>query len=213
MNLLQNLQDIIGQGLSGRSGGNAGNNAKDGGGLSNLSGLLGPAALGGLAGLLLTSKAARGTAAGALLAGGGALLWNKYKNRVQAANSGTPDYGKQVSPPDLRAERLVRAMVFAAKSDGHIDDKERQAIQDNLQKLNFGPEAEALIQQAMQEPLDPMRLARDVHSAEEALEVYTLTCAVIDPDHFMELSYLDALADALHIPADVRAELTAKAGG
>ena len=32
-----------------------------------------------------------------------------------------------------RAARLIRAMVFAAKSDGHIDDKEQRAIQDKQQ--------------------------------------------------------------------------------
>lgn len=202
MNLLQNLQNMLDQGLSGVSG------SKDG---NNLSGLLGPAALGGLAGLLLTSKAARGTAAGALLAGGGALLWNKYKDRIQAANSNTPDYEKLDSPPDRRAARLIRAMVFAAKSDGHIDDKEQQAIRDKLQSLNLGTEAEEIIRQAMQEPLDPASIARDVSNAGEALELYTVTCAVIDPDHFMERSYLNALGDALHIPADVRAEFIAKA--
>lgn len=202
MNLLQNLQNMLDQGLSGVSG------SKDG---NNLSGLLGPAALGGLAGLLLTSKAARGTAAGALLAGGGALLWNKYKDRISAPGN-APEYGRLDSPPDRRAERLIRAMVFAAKSDGHIDDREQQAIREKMQSLNLGPEAEEIVQRAMQEPLDPASIARDVGNAGEALELYTFTCAVIDPDHFMERSYLEALGDALHIPADIRAELAAKPG-
>lgn len=39
---------------------------------------------------------------------------------------------------------------------------------------------------------------------EEALEVYFLSNLVIDVDHFMERSYLQALGDALKIPADVR---------
>ncbi|MDR2925839.1 MAG: hypothetical protein LBU76_07835, partial [Azoarcus sp.] len=63
MNLLQNLQGILGQGLSGLGGAATSGNENG----NPLSSLLGPAALGGLAGLLLTSKAARGSAAGALL--------------------------------------------------------------------------------------------------------------------------------------------------
>ena len=51
---------------------------------------------------------------------------------------------------------------------------------------------------------DPQRLARDVHNEEEALEIYFLSCAAIDIDHFMERSYLNALGDALKIPQDVR---------
>ncbi|HDL6753159.1 TPA: DUF533 domain-containing protein, partial [Yersinia enterocolitica] len=35
-------------------------------------------------------------------------------------------------------------------------------------------------------------------------ELYFLSCAVIDVDHFMERSYLAALGDALKIPQDVR---------
>lgn len=39
---------------------------------------------------------------------------------------------------------------------------------------------------------------------EEALEVYFLSNLVIDVDHFMERSYLQALGDELKIPQDVR---------
>ena len=201
MSLLQNLQNMVQQGVSGISG-SLGNDA--------LSKLLGPAALGGLAGLLLSSKAARGSAAGALLAGGGALLWNKYKDRIMQANSGSPEYGQTASAPDERAGRLIRAMVFAAKSDGHIDDKEQQAIQAKLRDLNLGPEGESLVQKALEEPLDPSLIAKGVSNADEALELYTLSCAVMDVDHFMERSYLEALGQALNIPPDVRAEIMDK---
>lgn len=205
MNILQNLQDIIGQGVSG---------LKDGKNLDNLSGLLGPAALGGLAGALLTSKAARGIVGGALLAGGGAMLWNKYKDRFQgvypqdaSAPAGAPPAPSQTRE---RAERLVQALVFAAKSDGHIDDKEQRAISDNLQKLNIGTDAQQLVQDALNQPLDPNLIAKGVTSEEEALQIYALSCAAIDVDHFMERSYLDALAQALKIPPDIKKELEAK---
>ena len=52
--------------------------------------------------------------------------------------------------------------------------------------------------------LDPVRLAQSVKNEEEALELYFLSCAAIDIDHFMERSYLNALGDALKIPHDVR---------
>jgi uncharacterized membrane protein YebE (DUF533 family) len=56
----------------------------------------------------------------------------------------------------------------------------------------------------MNRPLDPQWLAADVKNEEEALELYFLSCAAIDVDHFMERSYLSALGDALKIPQDVR---------
>jgi hypothetical protein len=44
---------------------------------------------------------------------------------------------------------------------------------------------------------DPQRLAQGISSEQEALEIYYVSCAVIDIDHFMERSYLNALGEAL----------------
>ena len=171
-----------------------------------------PGALGGLAGLLVANKSSRKLLAkygtGALLAGGGAIagtvLWNKYKDRVRTAHSDEPDYGQHTSPLDLRTERLILALVFAAKSDGHIDDKERSAIEQKLREAGVEEQGRTLVAQAIEQPLDPQRLAQSVKNEEEALELYFLSCAAIDIDHFMERSYLNALGDALKIPQDVR---------
>ena len=171
-----------------------------------------PGALGGLAGLLVANKSSRKLLAkygtGALLAGGGAIagtvLWNKYKDRVRTAHSDEPDYGHHTSPLDLRTERLILALVFAAKSDGHIDDKERSAIEQQLREAGVEEQGRTLVAQAIEQPLDPQRLAQSVKNEEEALELYFLSCAAIDIDHFMERSYLNALGDALKIPQDVR---------
>ena len=53
--------------------------------------------------------------------------------------------------------------------------------------------------------------AADIQSVEQGEDIYRLSCVVIDIDHFMERSYLDALADALGIPPARRAELEADA--
>ena len=183
-----------------------------GSGEQGLSKLLVPGALGGLAGLLVANKSSRKLLAkygtGALLAGGGAIagtvLWNKYKDRVRAAHRDEPHYGEHTSPLDLRTERLILALVFAAKSDGHIDDKERAAIEQQLREAGVEEQGRTLVAQAIEQPLDPQRLALSVKNEEEALELYFLSCAAIDIDHFMERSYLNALGDALKIPQDVR---------
>jgi len=199
-NWLQQIQSV----LTKKSG-----ESKQGGGLSDM---LAPGALGGLAVMLISSKSSRKllTRYGgkALIVGGGAaagaVLWNKYKQRVSEAHQNEPDFGVAQTPVDLRAERLVTALVFAAKSDGHIDDQERAAIEQNIHQSGYGQDAEQLIQKAMNRPLDPQWLAADVKNEEEALELYFLSCAAIDVDHFMERSYLSALGDALKIPQDVR---------
>ncbi|EMN1408914.1 tellurite resistance TerB family protein [Enterobacter chuandaensis] len=196
---LNQLQSMLGQKTSGS-------------GEQGLSKLLVPGALGGLAGLLVANKSSRKLLAkygtGALLAGGGAIagtvLWNKYKDKVRAAHRDEPHYGEHTSPLDLRTERLILALVFAAKSDGHIDDKERAAIEQQLREAGVEEQGRTLVAQAIEQPLDPQRLALNVKNEEEALELYFLSCAAIDIDHFMERSYLNALGDALKIPQDVR---------
>ncbi|AIP94755.1 tellurite resistance TerB family protein [Salmonella enterica] len=201
-NWLNQLQSLLGQkGASASSSGEQGLNK-----------LLVPGALGGLAGLLVANKSSRKLltkyGAGALLVGGGAVagsvLWNKYKDKVRAAHQGEPQFGSQSTPLDIRTERLILALVFAAKSDGHIDAKERAAIEHQLRESGVEEQGRVFIEKAIEQPLDPQRLAQDVRNEEEALEIYFLSCAAIDIDHFMERSYLNALGDALKIPQDVR---------
>lgn len=204
MSWLNQLQSLLGQKSIATSASSSG-----GQGLNNL---LVPGALGGLAGLLVANKSSRKLLAkygtGALLAGGGAIagtvLWNKYKDRIREAHQGEPQFGQQQSPLDVRTERLILALVFAAKSDGHIDDKERAAIEEQLREAGIEAQGRELVTKAIEQPLDPARLAQGVQNEEEALELYFLSCAVIDIDHFMERSYLNALGDALNIPQDVR---------
>ena len=165
------------------------------------------------AGLLVANKSARklltkyGT--NALLVGGGAVagtvLWNKYKDKIRAAHQDEPQFGAQSTPLDERTERLILALVFAAKSDGHIDAKERAAIDQQLREAGVEEKGRVLIEQAIEQPLDPQRLATGVRNEEEALEIYFLSCAAIDIDHFMERSYLNALGDALKIRTFVKA--------
>lgn len=202
-NWLQQIQSVLAK----KSG-----SGKSTGGLSDM---LAPGALGGLATMLIASKSSRKllTKYGgkALLLGGGAaagaVLWNKYKQRIRETHQDEPGFGAAQTPVDLRAERLVTALVFAAKSDGHIDERERAAIEQNIHQSGYGQDAERLIQQAMNRPLDPQWLAAEVKNEEEALELYFLSCAAIDVDHFMEKSYLSALGDALKIPHDVRDDI------
>lgn len=233
MDFLQNLQNMLGQGLSslgnanddsrsapGRSNASATSDSSSSGGLGALSDLFSPAALGGLAGALFSGRGSRGGASsggldiggmikGALVAGGGAYLWNKYKDRIMQANADKPNYG-QAAPADAKAERMVRALVYAAKSDGHIDEKEQAAIEAQLKKMNLGSGGDALLRSVMNEPLDPERIAASVRDPEEALQLFTVSCAVLDIDQYMEKNYLDALAAALKIPADVRDEIENK---
>lgn len=215
-NWLNQLQSLLGQ---------QGQSASSGERQEGKSFLL-PGALGGLAGLLVASKSSRKLLAkygtSALLVGGGAVagsvLWNKYQQKLResapapAATSAAPSVVPAPSVPpstglDARSERLILALVFAAKSDGHIDDHERANIEEQLRAANIDVQGRVLIDRALAQPLDPQRLAQGISSEQEALEVYYISCAVIDIDHFMERSYLNALGEALRLPVEVRSEI------
>lgn len=225
MDILQGLQSILGDSLTGgqpatnQSGAPAG-----GGGLGALSGLLNPAVLGGLASALFPNKT--GASAAGAAGGGGDLLGGllgslfsggaaqsipqEHLDKITQANRDVPQFGTAPSNPKDRAERLLRALVYAAKADGHIDDQERAALKQQMKSLNMGPEGQALLQQAMDEPLDPSRIASGLTDPQEAVQIYALSAALTNSDQYMEKAYLDNLATALRIPAEVRNAVAAK---
>lgn len=113
---------------------------------------------------------------------------------------------------DPTAELVARAMVYAARADGQIDASEesrmRTILKGMLPEQDFGPELEKL----EKETIDPARIARQVVSPEQAEDVYRLSCSVIDIDHFMETSYLQALARELGLDEATQKTLQEEAG-
>lgn len=199
-------------------------------------GLFGPAALGGVLGTLFVSKAARDAALsagkGALALGGGAVVaaaaWDMY--RKWSGQKSEPLSGREPASPasagigsgalsgaesgtdaDRRAGLLLRAMVFAARSDGHMDDEEKASIRSALARMGFSPDVTTRLGALLDEPADPQAVAAGVRSPEEARDVYRLSCLAVRVDQFMERNYLDALASALGIAASEKAALEREA--
>ncbi len=102
------------------------------------------------------------------------------------------------------AVQYARKMGFDVTVVARGSEKERAAIEQQLREAGVEEQGRVLIERAIEQPLDPQRLAQGIRNEEEALEIYFLSCAAIDIDHFMERSYLNALGDALKIPQDVR---------
>lgn len=188
------------------------------GGSGGLTDILGPGLLGGLIGAFMPGRG------GMLKAGGAtalaAMLWNKYKDRIvppaSPANTSAPAALSTPAPPlttsdgttlDDSTSRIIRAMVYAAKSDGHIDDNEQAAISQRLRQLDAGPAASQLVAQAMNEPLDPTKVAAGVDDPKEAMALFLASCSVISLDNFMENAYLDGLAKALGLPEEMKKEI------
>lgn len=78
---------------------------------------------------------------------------------------------------------------------------------EKVKSLNIGSEGEELVRQAIDEPLDASRIAEGVNTADEALQLFTVSCAVVNVDNDMEAAYLDSLAKALNVPDDVKNDL------
>ncbi len=211
------LGDLLGSVLGGgsTSGGSAG-------GLGDLLGsVLGGGSSGGSAGGLGDllgsmlgggSGGSSGSAGGLddLLKGGlGGLLGGAVAKHAQTVDPNAPtpmpdDYS--MLPSDLEPQQaneqatiLIRAMINAAKSDGHIDEAEQRAI---IEKLGDITQDEIeFIREEFAKPLDLEAFANDVPRGMEH-QVYMLSLAAIDLDKQSEANYLGQLAQALRVSPD-----------
>ncbi len=171
-----------------------------------MGGLLGAGTLGVLLGSVLSRTMVKNTA----LLGAGAVAWSFYRKWAAGQSVAVPEKRTEMTSnmrladasQDPTAMLLLRAMVFAARADGHIDAAEEARIGKFLPQMFPGQDTSRLMQSLMQEPLDPAALAAQVGSVEQGEDLYRLSCLIMDVDHFMERSYLDGLAQSLRISAD-----------
>ena len=184
--------------------------------LGGLGGLLGAGTLGALLGSMLPKEVTQNAA----LVGAGVVAWNFYKKwaarQQQSATASQPtaltsDLQLADAGGDPTAMLLLRAMIFAARADGHIDAAEQDRISKLVPQMFPGQDSTQLINGLMNEPLNPSGLAAQVQSVEQGEDIYRLSCLIMDVDHFMERSYLDALAQSLQIGVDRRGALEQEA--
>ncbi|HEN8800711.1 tellurite resistance TerB family protein [Pseudomonas sp. CM25] len=190
--------------------------ASAGGGLGGLlsgagGGLLG----GGALGLLLGNKKARKYGGKALTYGGlaalGVLAYKAYGN-WQANQQGArpePQTVDRLPPPQVEqhSQAVLRALVAAAKSDGHIDERERDLIEGEFARLDSDRELQYWLHAELNKPLDPAEVARAAQTPEMAAEMYLASVMMVDQENFMERAYLDELARQLRLDPALRQEL------
>ncbi|MEW6118872.1 MAG: tellurite resistance TerB family protein [Pseudomonadota bacterium] len=179
---------------------------------------------GGALGLLLGDKRVRKFGGKALTYGGaaalGALAFRAYRNWQQqkAAAGGTPAPAAQptqfLPAPEAadHSRAVLKALIAAAKSDGHIDARERGLIEEQLGRMAGEASLRAWIDAEVARPLDPAEVASAAGgSMEIATEMYLVSVLAVDSESFMERAYLDALATQLKLPVDLRAQLETEA--
>jgi uncharacterized membrane protein YebE (DUF533 family) len=112
---------------------------------SLLSGAGGGALAAGAMGLLLGNKKARNFGGKALTYGGlaalGVLAYKAYGN-WQTRQTGAPQAEPQTldrlpaAQVELHSQAILKALVAAAKADGHVDERERALIEGEFTKLD-----------------------------------------------------------------------------
>lgn len=189
------------------------------------------AAAGGLLGLLLGGKGMRRMGGGAVGYAGaaalGALALKAYQN-YQSAKAGQPMPAVPPSPaalaeipheslPHSRPAAdgssfqlvIIRAMIAAAKADGHIDPQEQGRLFSEVERFGLDSEAKAAVFDLLNQPADLNAIVSAVATPEQGAEVYLASRLAMDPDVPAERAYLDALALRLKLPAELRAHLDA----
>ncbi len=187
----------------------------------NLGGIGGGAVAGGLAAILLGSKSGRKLAGNAVTYGGmavlGALAYRAYQNYQEGkapaasqasapsaiaalpAPQGTPFNPSNEAEQQSLARNLLRAMIAAAKADGHVDAAEQANIFSQMDQLNLSAEEKAFVIDELRRPLDIDAVASGVSTPEEAAEVYAASLIAIDVDNAAERGYLGMLAARLNL--------------
>lgn len=188
-------------------------------------------ALGGLLGMVLRGGKRKGGLGGMMRSGGAAALatlayraWRDWEAgraahpAPAAAWAGTPEAGPAFEPAAAPARdgtpfelALIRAMVSAAKADGHVDAEEQRAIFARVEEAGLDAGAKALVLDALSQPADAAAIARSAGTREQAAEIYLVSRLAIDPDHPTERAYLEELARRLELPPALVEHLSAQA--
>lgn len=183
-------------------------------------GNLGKGALAGgaLVALLGTGAGRKLTGTAAALGGIGMLgkvAFDAFKtwqtDQGGSADPGSPVQNLPGAAAEQRSQALFKAMIAAAKADGHIDDAERAAIESSIGGLGLDEDTKLMIDAELARPLDVAEIAAGADSPAAAAEIYLASLFVIDTANPTESAYLDQLAAALNIQPQLAAELQAKA--
>lgn len=184
---------------------------------SLLSGFAGGALSGGALALLLGSKQGRKIGGKVVTYGGlaalGFLAYKAYGN-WQQQNKGTVDQHEPQTVDRLPAPEaeqhshaILKALIAAAKADGHIDQQERTLIDSEIAKLTSDLSLQRWFDQELAKALDPADIASAATSPEMAAEMYLASLLVINEQNYMEGAYLQELARQLKLPVELKAEL------
>lgn len=170
---------------------------------------------GGALGLLLGNKKARKHAGKIALYGGvaavGVLAYKAYGEyrKQQGQPNVEPQTVDRLPPPqaEQHSQAILKALVAAAKADGHIDAREREVIEGEFTRIDNDPQLRQWLHAELEKPLDPTEVASAATTPEIASEMYLASLLAADEQSYMERAYLDELARQLKIDDALKAQL------
>ncbi|MCB1419447.1 MAG: tellurite resistance TerB family protein [Notoacmeibacter sp.] len=180
-----------------------------------------PLATGALVAVLLGTGTGRAVTGSALKLGGLAavagLAYKAYQNYQNGSKPGetVAEGDQELLPPpsdtsfhpaqapqgeDVFALTLVRAMIAAARADGHIDEQERARITERATMAGLNDEVAAFLEAELSQPVDLDGLVEAAKTDAQRVELYTASRLAIEPKTRAERGYLDMLAGRLRLP-------------
>lgn len=169
---------------------------------------------GGALGLLLGNRKARKMGGKVAVYGGLAAVgmlaykaYGDYKKQQGAGTTAGPLHTLPAPEVESHSQAILKALIAAAKADGHVDDREREVIEGEFSRIGAEPEVRQWLQAELSKPLDPAEVASAATSPELAAEMYIASLIAADDQNFMERAYLDELARQLKLDDGLKAKL------
>ncbi len=170
--------------------------------------------------LLLGTKTGRKVTGSAIklgsLAAIGGVAWKAYQNYqdkkgiTDAKDNVTSINELDNKEANQRSVTLLKAMIAAAKADGHVADEELAEINKQIKNLGLEGDTAKIIQEELAKPLDIAEIAALAEGDEaKAAEIYLVSAVVTNKENDKERQYLADLAKAMKIPEELLAELNA----
>ncbi|MDE1264920.1 tellurite resistance TerB family protein [Vibrio aestuarianus] len=161
---------------------------------------------GGLIGLLMGSKKTKKIGKKVLGIGGaaalGALAYKAY-NDWQAKQTTTQPQATFDPDDSNHSVLILKAMIAAAKADGHVDEQEMSKIEQAIVEMGADAQLQQLVKNELHKPLDPAAIAQLATTPEQASELYLASLLIADEQNFMEKAYLNELAKQLRLANDL----------
>lgn len=188
----------------------------------------GKVAAGAALGLLLGTQKGRQVGGKVLKYGSvaalGALAWHAYQEHQARQSAGTAPVAAGPSPgaasgfaalpapqQEQHSRAMLKAMIAAAKADGHVDEQERERLYAELQRSDADDDTRRWVQAELNRPVDPAEVAAAASGPEMAAEIYLASVVMADETGTMERAYLDELARQLRLAPALKADLERRA--